>query len=264
MYDTFSTDYDRFVDWPSRLAYELPFIEQQLQTLIPGNNKPLHILDSACGTGMHAIALARLGYSVAGADLSAKMIEQAHHNAADAGVEAQFTTAGFGDLQKAFQNETAYPFDALLCLGNSLPHILSPKQLAAALADFAACLRPGGLLLVQNRNFDAVMQERGRWMGPQSHKEGTREWLFVRFYDFEKDGTITFNIMTLQRKDDEDWQQQIITTHLYPLQQENLTAALSAAGFEQIICYGDMEGKAFDPVSSGNLVVTARKRSIKR
>jgi hypothetical protein len=26
MYDSFSADYDRFVDWPGRLAAELPFI----------------------------------------------------------------------------------------------------------------------------------------------------------------------------------------------------------------------------------------------
>mgnify|MGYP001111050835 CR=1 FL=1 len=29
LYDDFD-DYDRFVNWPSRLAYELPFIEKQL------------------------------------------------------------------------------------------------------------------------------------------------------------------------------------------------------------------------------------------
>jgi signal transduction histidine kinase len=33
MYDSFSADYDRFVDWPGRLAAELPFIERQLETV---------------------------------------------------------------------------------------------------------------------------------------------------------------------------------------------------------------------------------------
>jgi hypothetical protein len=31
MYDDFSTDYDRFVDWNGRLAAEMPFIEGQLE-----------------------------------------------------------------------------------------------------------------------------------------------------------------------------------------------------------------------------------------
>ena len=33
MYEDFSSDYDRFVDWQGRLAAELPFIEQQLQAV---------------------------------------------------------------------------------------------------------------------------------------------------------------------------------------------------------------------------------------
>lgn len=31
MYDEFSSDYDRFVNWPGRLAVEMPFVEAQLQ-----------------------------------------------------------------------------------------------------------------------------------------------------------------------------------------------------------------------------------------
>ncbi|MBP1694600.1 MAG: hypothetical protein H6Q37_2483, partial [Chloroflexi bacterium] len=30
MYDSFSSDYDRFVNWSSRLNFELPFIEECL------------------------------------------------------------------------------------------------------------------------------------------------------------------------------------------------------------------------------------------
>ena len=54
MYDTFSTDYDRFVNWPSRLAAELPFIESQLEAA--GARR---VLDAACGTGQHGGARPR-------------------------------------------------------------------------------------------------------------------------------------------------------------------------------------------------------------
>jgi len=69
MYDDFSSDYDRFIDWSARLATELAFIERELQTV--GVRR---VLDAACGTGVHAIALAQQGYVVVGADLSAGMI----------------------------------------------------------------------------------------------------------------------------------------------------------------------------------------------
>ena len=265
-YDAFSTDYDRFVSWPGRLAIEMPFIERQLRLLTDLNGAMPHVLDAACGTGMHAIALAQLGYGASGADLSAGMIEHARANAAKAGVTVPFETAGFGSLAQAFgvgiveDQRKATPFDALICLGNSLPHVLTEGDLANALEDFAACLRPGGLLLVQNRNFDAVMAQGERWMEPQSYREGEREWLFLRFYDFEGEGMLTFNILTLKRAGRGDWTQQVTTTRLRPLRQVDMPGPLSDAGFQNVQFYGNMGGAPFDPETSGNLVLTANKR----
>lgn len=252
MYDTFRSDYDRFVNWHNRLGGEMPFLESTLRDA--GNAA---VLDAACGTGMHAIALAQRGFSAAGADLSVGMIEQARLNAKTAGVDVRFEAAGFGDLARTFG---AGGFDALICLGNSLPHLLSPSDLTGALRDFAAVLRPGGLLLVQNRNFDAVMAGSDRWMEPQAHREGEKEWLFLRFYDFLPNGLIDFNVVTLTRESaGSGWQQQVRSTRLYPLRQAEMAQALDRAGFGQVTYYGGMNGAPFDAGSSGNLVVVARR-----
>ncbi|NPV87185.1 MAG: class I SAM-dependent methyltransferase [Anaerolineae bacterium] len=261
MYDAFSDDYDRFVNWEARLAFEMPFIETQLQMLDVAPQGARRVLDAACGSGMHAIALARRGYMVCGADLSAAMIARARQNAAAQLPDpraVQFAVAGFGSLARAFA--AMLPFDAVLCLGNSLPHALTPQALAETLADFAACLRPGGLLLVQNRNFDAVLAERQRWMEPQAYQEGDREWIYLRFYDFaESEPTIQFNIITLERQANSGWQQRVSTTPLYPLRKDALEAALGAAGFGAARWYGSLNGAPFDAHSSGNMVAAARK-----
>ena len=118
-YDAFSSDYDRFVNWPGRLAAELPFLQQQLRAA--GAQR---VLDAACGTGMHAVALAQNGFNLAGADLSSGMVERARANAAAANVSVAFAAVGFGQLAGAFRGSEIFPFDALLCLGNSLPHLL--------------------------------------------------------------------------------------------------------------------------------------------
>ncbi|MBU0703624.1 MAG: class I SAM-dependent methyltransferase [Chloroflexi bacterium] len=250
MYDDFSANYDRFVDWSARLATELPFIERELQSV-----RARRVLDAACGTGMHTIALARRGYEAVGADLSVGMIARAQANADAADIDVRFETAGFGELARTFAPGN---FDALLCLGNSLPHLLTPAALSSALADFAACLRPGGLLLIQNRNFDAVMARGERWMEPQSHREGKAEWLFLRFYDFEPDGTLTFNLATLRREEAGAWAQHVTSTRLRPLRQTELAAAVQEAGFDHVTCYGDMTGAPFGSTHSPNLIVTAR------
>ncbi len=248
MYDEFSADYDRFVNWPARLATELPFIARVL-----GEDVPRHILDAACGTGMHAIALARRGHSVVGADISPAMVEQARANAAAAGVRVSFVVAGLGELAGRLGRD----FDAVLCLGNSLPHLLTPEALHAALADFAACLRPGGTLLIQNLNYDRILARRERWMEPQSHREGEREYIFLRLYDFDLDGLLTFHVVTLQREGTGPWQQRVVSTRLRPLRRAELTAALERAGFAEITVYGDMTGAPFDPENSPNLIVSA-------
>jgi len=256
MYDDFSADYDRFVDWTARLGVELPFTERQLHEV-----RARRVLDAACGTGMHAVALAERGYTTVGTDFSAGMIERARANAAAAGVGVRFEVAGFGELR----DRVGEGFDALLCLGNSLPHALTTADLDAALADFAACLRPGGLLLIQNRNFDAVLAGRERWMEPQVHREegdGDRpaaERIFLRFYDFEPEGALTFNVITLRREEAGGWTQHVVSTPLRPWRRGELVTALMA-GFDEIVCWGDMQGARFDPVTSGNLIVTATRR----
>lgn len=253
MYDTFSENYDRFVNWPSRLAYEMPFIEKQLAALGPA---PMRILDAACATGMHAIALAQRGYTVSGGDLSQPMIQHARQNATRAGADVRFEEAGFGSLSQVFEPGS---FDALLCLGNSLPHLTSKAELATALQDFARLLRSEGLLIVQNRNFDLVMADRERWMEPQAHQEDNNEWLFLRFYDYEPDGLINFNVVTLYREDQGTWKQQAFSTPLRPILHTELVQALGAAGFYKVACYGDMAGSTYKPLTSGNLVVVSSR-----
>jgi len=246
LYDQFSADYDRFVNWPSRLAYEWPFLHGQLQAA--GARR---VLDTACGTGQHSIALARAGYSVVGADLSEKMVEMARRNAAAAGLDIEFIVAGFGE----HASHIAGPFDAILCLGNSLPHALTAAALDTALRDFRALLRPAGRLIVQNRNFDLVWKTRARWMPLEAHRQGDQEWLFLRFYDFGAE-TITFNVVTLRRQG-ETWTQSADSTELRPILRAELEAALRAAGFGEPVFYGNLAGEPFDPAASGNLVVVA-------
>jgi SAM-dependent methyltransferase len=252
MYDQIASDYDRFNNWQSRLDAELPFIE----TILSSAPKSFKVLDAACGTGMHAIALAKHGYKVSSADLSEAMIDVARANARHEGAGVRFEAAGFGSLASTFASGS---FDAVLCLGNSLPHAASPEALTSALHDFANCLRAGGRLLIQSRNFDAVMVSRQRWMEPQAYSDAENEWLFMRFYDFEPDGLIRFNMVSLKRPRGGEWTSSVSSTMLMPQLQAGMLQTLAVAGFTSITSYGDMTGSPFDPVKSPNLVLLALK-----
>jgi glycine/sarcosine N-methyltransferase len=256
MYDQFAHDYDRFVNWEKRLSFELPLLETMLKEIDASETRKIRVLDSACGTGMHAIALARAGYDVTGADLSAEMIDKARQNAQAARIELPFVAAGFGSLTSTFGSGQ---FDAVLCLGNSLPHLLTEKELKAAINDFYACLKPGGMLLIQNRNFDAVLKTRNRWMEPQTFQDNEGEWIFQRFYDFNPDGSIRFNMVTLHRQGASEWSSSVGSTLLIPQRREDLQKILSEVGFSSQSAFGSLSGELFDHETSENLILFASK-----
>jgi SAM-dependent methyltransferase len=249
LYDTLAVDYDRFVDWDARLAHELPFFTGLFEQA--GVRR---VLDAACGTGHHAIALARHGYDLVGADLSLAMVELARDNAVDAGVDITFVQAGLGDLA-GIDPRVEGAFDAVLCLGNSLPHLLSRDAVRAALADFRAVLRPGGLVVIQNRNFDKVWAEKQRFMPPQSYRDDGGEWIFVRFYDFEE-MEVVFNMVRLRRTP-EGWAQDVDATRLRPIFGDELALGLRDAGFGPVNLYGGYDRTPFDRDVSGDLLAVA-------
>jgi hypothetical protein len=175
-------------------------------------------------------------------------------NAERENLTVEIKQAGFGQLEQAFKQNA---FHGLICLGNSLPHVTDDDALADTLEDFRSVLYPGGMLILQNRNFNLVMAERERWMDPQTYHEGENTWIFSRFYDFEPDGHITFNILIFSNMGNDAFQQHIISTQLWPLHKDQLVNALKKTGFEAIQPFGDLQGSVFEIEKSGNLVITA-------
>ena len=111
MYEKLAFVYDYFVNWKSRLAFEMPFLLEQLGSL--GEDRGgVRVLDTACGTGQHAIALAEAGFEVTGTDLVPQMVMMAKANAEAAGQRVRFRTAGFGAIATAFGE--AEQFEAVL------------------------------------------------------------------------------------------------------------------------------------------------------
>jgi SAM-dependent methyltransferase len=253
-YDALAPLFDLMTDWEARLATEGPFLRQVLQ-----RQGATRVLDAACGSGGHALALARWGYEVAGADLSRGMIALAERKAAAAGLKVPFMVADLAHLPDLFAGTA--PFDAALCLGNSLPHLLTPGDLEAALRGLAGVLRPGGLLITQNLNYDLRWRTRPRSIGVQSGMLDGQEHLVWRFADYDLTAVrIAFHIAVFRRAGD-GWHVQTYTTPQRPLFYADLLAALAASGFTDVEVFGQMTwpAPAFAPDLSPDLVAVARK-----
>jgi glycine/sarcosine N-methyltransferase len=247
-YDELGSSYDTMVSWAGRLEREELFFRSVFDT-----HGVRRVLDAACGTGMHAVAFALQGRTAAGADISPVMIAQAQANARRAGVDVQWKVAGFGGLSRLFEQ----PFDAVTCLGNSLPHIPDDEALASALSDFARLLRPGGLLVIQDRNYDRVLASPGRSVHLNAREEPDGETLFVRMTEPRGGDAVDFSILTL-RKRAGAWSADLASTPLRAITRADMEKALARAGFTAVEVYGDYSRAAYGAPKSGDLVVVAR------
>jgi glycine/sarcosine N-methyltransferase len=246
-YDHLAASFDVMTDWSSRLAYEIPFLDATLT-----RQRARAVLDAACGTGWHAIALAQRGYRVAGSDASAAMIERARGNAAEAGLTIEFAVASFQDLGSTWRE----PFDAVLCLGNSFPHVLTEQAAIDSLAGMRASVRDSGLLILHNLNYDKRMRDRPRWFAVNSEMLDGNETLVWRFADYGPD-LITFNIAVFAKKSDGQWSVHVESTPQRPYRKGELEDLLYRVGFRTVEAYGNLQGDPFDPARSGDLVIVA-------
>jgi SAM-dependent methyltransferase len=108
------------------------------------------VLDCACGTGQLAVGLALRGFAVTATDASGAMIARTQALAARRGVALTAAVRSWEELSGG-------PFDAVLCVGNSLTHAAGRPARRAALAAMARVLRPGGLLAVTSRNWERLL-----------------------------------------------------------------------------------------------------------
>ena len=243
-YNELSSDYDEMTRFHPRLEKE----EANLRRWV----ERFHIrtvLDAACGTGLHAIVFARLGLRVTAADLSSKMLEKARENARQQNVQIRWVKAALQTLSHHIQEQ----FQAIFCLGNSLPHLLTPQDLQNSLQSFYELLRPGGILVLQLLNYDKILKKKERIIGVR--RQGDRE--FIRFYDFLEE-TLRFNILTIRWKNNTP-ELNLSSTILYPYRRKVLESALHLAGLGDLQFYGDMQFTPFDENKSPNLVLVATK-----
>ena len=146
-HDPVSTWYDDFFTelpntfWraavpPEATKAEIDFLVSTVG-LRPGDS----VLDVCCGSGRHALELARRGYRVTGIDVSAEAIAYARQTAGDEGLAVDLRVGDMRGLPTDVQADLA------ICMGNAFGY-LEHEGTQAFLADLARIVRPGGALVL--------------------------------------------------------------------------------------------------------------------
>ncbi|HEX2272751.1 MAG TPA: class I SAM-dependent methyltransferase [Acidimicrobiales bacterium] len=120
------------------------------------------VLDCSCGVGADAVALARRGYRVWGSDGSDAMVAEARKRCAEAGVDVPLRVCRWQDLPGCHDER----FDLVLCLGNSVSH-LPGDAMVEAFRGMAGVLGPGGVVVVNARNWEKLRRQQPRLTFPE-------------------------------------------------------------------------------------------------
>ena len=147
---SFVEKWDELIDWERRWQSEGEFFIEQLRSY--GVER---VLDVATGTGFHSVRLLSAGFDVVSADGSPEMLAKAFENANQHGHILRTVQADWRWLNKTIHEQ----FDAVICLGNSFTHLFTEHDRRKALAEFYATLNHDGILMLDQRNYDAILDE---------------------------------------------------------------------------------------------------------
>mgnify|MGYP006285545877 FL=1 len=219
--DEFVDKWDALIDWEGRTRGEGAFFIRELK-----ERKAEKVLDAATGTGYHSVRLLKAGFEVHSADGKQNMLTKAFYNARRQNLLLRTIHSDWRELTKNI-HET---YDAVICLGNSFTHLFDEKDRRKTLAEFYAVLKPKGILILDQRNYDAMLDE-GFSSKHQFYYVGDRvkaepeslDQELVRFrYEFMDDRSVHH-------------------LNMFPLRKEYTRSLLGEVGFQDIKTYGDFQ-----------------------
>jgi SAM-dependent methyltransferase len=234
---TFVDKWDELIHWSRRTEGEHGFFSD---TLAEAGVRT--VLDAAAGTGYHSVMLAKAGFEVTTADVSAPMLRRAEQNGLAHGHALRTVQADWRELDRQIEER----FDAIVCLGSSFPHLFTEADRLAALCQFHARLNPGGLLIIDHRNFDAIRAHRYVSSG-RYYYCGTDVRVSVTHVD---DDLCRFRY---------DFPDETHYLEVYPVLTEELGSLLERTGFDRTATLGDFVDRP-EPGTSDFIIHVSTKR----
>lgn len=234
---SFVEKWDSLIDWTARAQSEGQFFIDMLRAR--GKAK---VLDVATGTGFHSVQLLKAGFDVTSADGNAEMLSKAFENAREHGFVLRTVHADWRWLNRDIRGK----YDAIICLGNSFTHLFQEHDRRKALAEFYSALKHDGILILDQRNYDAILdigfdsKHKFYYCGEDvvAEPEHIDNGLARFRYSFP-DGS-TFNL------------------NMFPLRRADARRLMQEVGFQRIKTYGDFQ-ETYDEHEPDFLIHVAEK-----
>ena len=217
---SFVEKWDELIDWSARAESEGRFFIE----LLKGRGKH-KVLDVATGTGFHSVQLLEAGIEVTSVDGNAAMLAKAFDNARERHLILKTIHADWRWLNREVHGK----YDAIICLGNSFTHLFDENDRRRALAEFYAALKHDGILILDQRNYDSILdhgfdsKHKYYYCGEDvvAEPEHVDDGLARFRYEFPDGSTYQLN--------------------MFPLRKNYVRRLLREAGFSSVKTYGDFQ-----------------------
>ncbi|MFW9919909.1 MAG: class I SAM-dependent methyltransferase [Candidatus Thorarchaeota archaeon] len=251
VFDELALAYDNTIDWKSRLEREMPFIITSIVDTDRGR-----ALDIACGSGRHAIELAKKGFAVSAFDNSQSMIAAAKQHAHSQGLEIDFRVLSMQDMNKVYHGG----FSLVLCLGNSLALLPSIAALKQMIASIHEQMLSNGVLIFQTLNFEAVEEQGIRFMPSKTGVLSTGEKVtFSRFLDYTQGDAEKAILVLSSLIESDDAKPVVESQEVLRITGPLIEESLSDAGFTTYEVFSDYASSPFQREFDRSIVVRAIK-----
>lgn len=263
-HDWLSHHYDLITPWSRRLKGEIGdlvalFKKEGIQ----------RIVDVGCGTGEHAIALARHGFTVMGIEKSKMMYSKAFKKYQELPQNLQKLLTFVHEDSLEALNARKDQFDAAIFMGNSLAHHTNNwRQLLTTTGQ--SLVKTNGLLVAQVLNFEKIFHNNGRLSDfniVPSRLSPSHEYAFIEFYDPPRgrgntDLTLTMSILSFDGK---RWKPSgVNSTEIANITRETIRPVLAKEGLKKVEFLGSLANRSllkekFNPHVHTWLTVVARR-----
>ena len=219
LFENYAEQYDKEPFTQGTIG-ECDFIEKELNY-----DKSLNILDIGCGTGRHAIELAKRGYTVTGIDLSEAQLTKAREKAEKENLKTQFLNHDARNLPFERQFDAAI----MLCEG-AFPLMETDEMNFEILRNVAKSLKtPGKFIFTTLNGLYRLFH-----LSDDSPETGTHEATDPTSQRFDFMTMRSHDLLTFT--DDDGNEHQIVVNERYYMPSE-ITWLLKSLGFQNIAIF---------------------------
>ncbi len=208
-----------------------------IKNILKNINKP-RILDIGCATGSLLISLCNDIIGGIGIDLDDKMIDLANQKVISLNIKDKVEFL-MHDMKDIAYNLFNTKFDAILCLGNTLAHLLKENELKSYFSQVKNLLKENGIILIQIINYDKVVNENIKSL-PVIENEYVK---FERYYFYNEERLINFKTKLLDKKNNLIIENEVL---LNPIRKKDLHKYLMEESFKGIEYFSSYESTDYN------------------